>query len=58
MSYADTLGTAVVLEGIRRFERTLGSQYWSPAPLLSELAAAGDTFQSWQDRRKPAGEGA
>jgi 3-hydroxyacyl-CoA dehydrogenase len=58
MCYADTLGAAVVLEGIRRFERTLGSKYWSPAPLLSELAAAGDTFQSWQDRREPAGEGA
>jgi len=55
MFYADTLGVSVVLEGVRRFERTLGPHNWTPAPLLSELAATGDTFQSWQDRREPAG---
>jgi 3-hydroxyacyl-CoA dehydrogenase len=54
MFYADTLGASVVLEGVRRFERTIGPQYWTPAPLLSKLAATGDTFQSWQDRREPA----
>lgn len=53
MAYADALGTPVVLEGVLRFERTLGPQYWTPAPLLRELAASGDTFQSWQLRRAP-----
>jgi 3-hydroxyacyl-CoA dehydrogenase len=57
MFYADTLGTAVVLEGIRRFERALGPQYWTPAPLLQELAASGATFQSWQDSRAAANGG-
>jgi 3-hydroxyacyl-CoA dehydrogenase len=58
MCYADTLGTAVVLRGVRCFERTLGAKYWTPAPLLVELAASADTFQSWQDRRRPAGKNA
>jgi 3-hydroxyacyl-CoA dehydrogenase len=57
MFYADTLGTSAVLEGVRRFERTLGPPYWTSAPLLAELAASGDTFQSWQRRREPAGGG-
>jgi 3-hydroxyacyl-CoA dehydrogenase len=51
MFYADILGTSAVFEGIRRFERTLGPSYWTSAPLLAELAASGDTFQSWQRRR-------
>jgi 3-hydroxyacyl-CoA dehydrogenase len=58
MSYADALGTAAVLDGIRGFERTLGPQYWTPAPLLCELAASGDTFQFWQERREAADGGA
>jgi 3-hydroxyacyl-CoA dehydrogenase len=53
MSYADALGTPVVLEGVLRFERALDPRYWTPAPLLRELAASGDTFQSWQLRRAP-----
>jgi len=51
MFYADTLGSAAVLEGVRRFERHLGPNYWTPAPLLCELAASGGTFQSWQLQR-------
>jgi 3-hydroxyacyl-CoA dehydrogenase len=53
MSYADTLGACVVLEGVQRFERAFGPRYWTAAPLLRELAAAGDTFQSWTLRRAP-----
>jgi 3-hydroxyacyl-CoA dehydrogenase len=56
MFHADTLGTPAVLEGILRFERSLGPRYWKPAPLLARLAAHGDTFQSWDRRRAPAGE--
>jgi 3-hydroxyacyl-CoA dehydrogenase len=58
MFFADTLGTRAVLDGVRRFERTLGPAYWTAAPLLAQLGAAGDTFQSWQRRREPAGGGA
>jgi 3-hydroxyacyl-CoA dehydrogenase len=53
MSYADTVGTPVVLEGVQRLERALGPRYWTAAPLLRELAASGDTFESWQHRRAP-----
>ena len=54
MFYADTLGTPTVLEGILRFEGTLGSRYWKPSPLLAQLAAHGESFQSWDRRRAPS----
>jgi 3-hydroxyacyl-CoA dehydrogenase len=49
--YADTIGAGAVLDGICRFAELHGRQYWTPAPLLEEIAAAGDTFQAWQNRR-------
>ena len=45
----------IAAESKRLFERALGPQYWTPAPLLCELAASGGTFQSWQ-RRREAGD--
>ena len=48
MFYADTLGPAVVLDGVQRFADTLGRQYWTPAPLLEELARSGGSFQAWR----------
>ncbi len=54
MFYADTLGASVVLEGIRRFERSFGPAYWTPTPLLCELGESGETFESWHRRRMPA----
>jgi 3-hydroxyacyl-CoA dehydrogenase len=48
MFYADTLGLAVVLDGVRRFAQTLGKQYWTPAPLLEELERSGGSFQAWR----------
>ena len=54
MFYADTLGTPAVLEGILRFEGTLGPRYWKPAPLLAQLAAHGESFESWERRRAPS----
>jgi 3-hydroxyacyl-CoA dehydrogenase len=47
MLYADTLGPATVLAGVRRFAETLGPRYWTPAPLLEEIAARGGTFHGW-----------
>jgi 3-hydroxyacyl-CoA dehydrogenase len=49
--YADMIGAATVLAGIRRLAEVHGSTYWSAAPLLAEIAATGDTFQAWQNRR-------
>jgi 3-hydroxyacyl-CoA dehydrogenase len=53
MFYADTVGCAAVLQGIDRFAETHGREYWTAAPLLEEIAAAGETFQAWQNRRAP-----
>ena len=47
MFYADTIGAAQVLAGIRRFAAVFGERYWSPAPLLAEVAARGGRFDAW-----------
>ncbi|MBT2370188.1 hypothetical protein J7E88_34190 [Streptomyces sp. ISL-10] len=41
MFYADTMGAAHVLSGLRRFH---GDDGWEPSPLLMRLAAEGGTF--------------
>jgi len=51
MFHADTIGLDTVLAGVRRFAAAHGPTYWTPAPLLVELAARGDTFTAWQARR-------
>jgi 3-hydroxyacyl-CoA dehydrogenase len=48
MFYADAVGPALVLEGVRKFASTLGSNYWTPAPLLEEIARSGGTFGEWR----------
>jgi 3-hydroxyacyl-CoA dehydrogenase len=48
MFYADSLGPAVVLEGVRRFGKAQSTKYWTPAPLLEELGRSGDTFEAWR----------
>ncbi len=47
MCYADTIGPAAVLDGVNRFAALRGRRYWTPAPLLVELAGNGGTFQGW-----------
>jgi len=54
MFHADAVGVPAVLAGIERFARTLGTQYWQPAPLLVELARGGATFAQW-DQEQHAG---
>jgi 3-hydroxyacyl-CoA dehydrogenase len=44
LSYADAIGPATVLAGMRRFAQVHGEKYWVPAPLLAEIAARGGTF--------------
>ena len=56
MFHADAIGLAKVVTGIERFSRELGAQYWTPAPLLVELAQRGSTFAEW-DRAKMANHG-
>ena len=47
----DTLGPAAILAGIRHFAKIHGATYWTPAPLLVQIAERGETFQGWQERR-------
>lgn len=44
MFYADQVGLPKVLETVRKYQRVQGSQYWSPAPLLEDLASTRDSF--------------
>ena len=46
MFYADQIGLDRVLEQIRLFRKRLGADFWTPAPLLEELASAGRGFYS------------
>ncbi|HZL57646.1 MAG TPA: hypothetical protein VFC21_11215, partial [Bryobacteraceae bacterium] len=46
MFYADTVGIGKVLARIEEFETQHGSDLWSPARLLRNLAASGTTFNA------------
>jgi len=47
MFYADTIGLKHVLAKIEEFEKSHGSDWWAPAPLLRRLAEADSTFEQW-----------
>jgi 3-hydroxyacyl-CoA dehydrogenase len=51
MCHADTIGPAKVLDGINRFAALHGRQYWTPAPLLVEIAGNAGTFHGWQNAK-------
>jgi len=44
MCYADTLGLREVLNEIQVLARAQGDRYWSPSPLLLELAERDGKF--------------
>jgi 3-hydroxyacyl-CoA dehydrogenase len=47
MCYADEVGLQKVVDRINEFAKTLGGDYWKPAPLLVKLASEGKTFAQW-----------
>ena len=51
MHYADTLGLDKVVATIRELAGTGGGSYWTPSPLLLELAASCRTFADWDLQR-------
>src|SRR5207247_11242044 len=53
MWYADTVGLAKVLDRICQFERQHGG-WWTPAPLLKELAENSQTFAEYDQTRSSA----
>ena len=44
MFHADQIGLPKVLDIVRKYQLTQGSQYWAPAPLLEDLASTRDSF--------------
>ena len=44
MFYADTVGLNNVVAAMERYAKGRNGQFWTPAPLLARLAAAGKTF--------------
>lgn len=46
MAYADELGLAHVLERIRHYDAAVG-HYWTPSPLLVDLAGRGSSFAEY-----------
>ncbi|WP_193165310.1 3-hydroxyacyl-CoA dehydrogenase NAD-binding domain-containing protein [Microbulbifer hainanensis] len=47
MQYADTVGLKRIHDTIVMFGQRYGEEYWTPAPLLKELAESGKTFAEW-----------
>ncbi|MBF8270076.1 MAG: 3-hydroxyacyl-CoA dehydrogenase [Gammaproteobacteria bacterium] len=47
MIYADMVGVKKVYEAIVRFRERYGDEYWTPAPLMEQLAREGKTFSGW-----------
>lgn len=47
MFHADTLGLARVVERIEHYREKLGPAYWTPAPLLVQLAREGRSFEDY-----------
>jgi 3-hydroxyacyl-CoA dehydrogenase len=48
MFHADELGAAHLLERINHYQSRFGPQWWTPAPLIVELAANSGTFAGWK----------
>jgi 3-hydroxyacyl-CoA dehydrogenase len=46
MFYADTVGLKTIYEAILKYRDLVGPEYWSPSPLLEELAKQGKGFHS------------
>ncbi|MFL6647533.1 MAG: 3-hydroxyacyl-CoA dehydrogenase family protein, partial [Sulfurifustaceae bacterium] len=44
MFYADQIGLKTVYEAILKYQKQVGPEYWTPAPLLEKLAKAGKGF--------------
>jgi 3-hydroxyacyl-CoA dehydrogenase len=46
MFYADTVGLKTIYEAILKYRDLVGPEYWTPSPLLEELAKQGKGFHS------------
>ncbi len=51
MHYADAMGLKNVVAAMEKYRKRYGDLYWTPAPLLAELAKSGKTFAQWNAER-------
>ncbi len=47
MKYADMIGLDKVLAAVEKYRARYGDLWWTPAPLLEQLARSGSSFQAW-----------
>jgi len=52
MFYAETIGLATLLDGMRRYAQMFGPMHWTPAPLLVELVGRGIGIAEWERERQ------
>ena len=51
MKYADMAGLDNVLAAVEKYRARYGDLWWTPAPLLEQLARAGSSFRDWNENR-------
>ncbi len=51
MKYADMAGIDNVLAAVEKYRARYGDLWWTPAPLLEQLARSGSSFQAWSRNR-------
>jgi 3-hydroxyacyl-CoA dehydrogenase len=51
MFHADLVGLKQVYNGISKYRERYGDRYWTPAPLLEQLAKEGKTFSEWSGQK-------
>ena len=51
MKYADMAGLDNVLAAVEKYRARYGDLWWTPAPLLEQLARSGSSFQAWSRNR-------
>ena len=51
MKYADMVGLDKVYAAVNKYRERYGDLWWTPAPLLEQLAGEGRTFREWSGGR-------
>ena len=51
MKYADEVGLKTVVAAMEKYRARYGDLYWTPAPLLAQLAKEGKSFAQWSEGR-------
>jgi len=46
MFYADTIGLKTVYDALKKYQASVGDEFFKPAPLLEKLALEGKGFYS------------